>query len=435
MKQLLTAYWMPKSGWLCARLQWQFQERQPFLPLDVESPQERNCLIIQEAKPDFLCTLDGTLPILPPGCRAELDASDSHHVKWGLTWSEAGEGIGRVDDLAYILYTSGSTGMPKGVQITRKNADAFLNWAAHELPLKKDDVVASIAPFHFDLSVYDLHLSSKVGARVYIPTGAATRNPRLMAAELSKAQVTSMYCTPTFLQLLVNHGRVERQDWSALRQILFAGEPYPTAALRRAMEVWPDVAFHNLYGPTETNVIAHYALRREALPEDKVPIGRGASGANLMLSEDGELWASGPSVSPGYLSGHCVDRWVVRDGMLWYKTGDRVSLRENQYVFEGRMDRMVKRRGYRIEPAEIERVYSDAEDIEEAICILSKSGLALVYRLCRESDQDLTFDQMMAIGRKGLPAYMLPDMFGCWRGAWPMTSNGKLDQARLHQIF
>ena len=435
MRPLLTAYWMPKSTWLCAQLQMQFQEGLPFLPLDVESPEHRNCLMIAEARPEYLCTSDENLPALPAECRAVREDSDHHHCKWRLLWSGVVSGVERVDGLAYILYTSGSTGMPKGVQITRENADAFINWAAHALPLRKDDVVASIAPFHFDLSVYDLHLSSKVGARVFLPTAAATRNPRLMAAELSEAQVTSMYCTPTFLQLLVAHGRVERHDWSALRQILFAGEPYPIPALRRAMAVWPDAAFHNLYGPTETNVIAHYAVRRDAMPEGKVPIGLGASGAQLMLSEDGELWASGPSVSPGYMVSKGSSKWVLRGGQCWYKTGDRVSVEAGQFVFHGRMDRLVKRRGYRIEPAEIERVYGDDDRIEEAVCIPDDGGFALVYRLRRDSDEALSFVQLMEIGRKGLPEYMLPDRFGCWRGAWPMTSNGKLDEAHIQRMI
>lgn len=434
MGRFLTAYWMPKSTWLCAKLQSQFQNGLPFLPLDPESPEHRNCLIIAEARPEFLCTSDENLPTLPSCCSAVREVSDEHHCKWRLLWSGAEAEGRRVDDLAYILYTSGSTGMPKGVQITRENAAAFINWAAHALPLKQDDIVASIAPFHFDLSVYDLHLSAKVGAQIFLPTAVATRNPRLMAAELSKAKVTSIYCTPTFLQLLVMHGRVERHDWSALRQILFAGEPYPIPALRRAMEVWPDASFHNLYGPTETNVIAHYPVRREDMPEGKVPIGLGASNAQLMLSEEGELWASGPSVSPGYIGGQGSDRWVVRDGQCWYKTGDRVSVEAGQFVFQGRLDRMVKRRGYRIEPAEIERVYCDDGKIEEAICISDDSGFALVYKLRRGSDEDLSFEQLMAIGRKGLPEYMLPDRFVCWREAWPMTSNGKLDVARVHRM-
>lgn len=427
MSVRLLAYWAPKSHHLAQRICDDFAAERAFLPLDPEGSVTRNQLILSEARPDELWAEAWPEGLKLEGCEVVASQGNQALHCFELNWSE--KGLEWPADLAYILYTSGSTGRPKGVMISRKNAMAFVNWAAATFPLDADDVVASIAPFHFDLSVFDLHVTRRQGARLWIPPSEAVANPRLMAREMALAGATTLYATPTFLQFLMNHGRMERHDFSALRRVLFAGEPFPVAPLEALMEMLPQAEFHNLYGPTETNVVAHWCVQLSPEHPTSIPIGGAASEARLKVSSHGELWVAGPTVACGYADGSPLAGHRDEMDAFWYATGDLVDdLGGGVFRYRGRKDRMVKRRGYRIEPSEIEAAMMASGAFLRVACLVASGPvLVLAYETKNPSK---TFEDLSAIARQTMPLWMCPDTYFAPM-EWPLTPSGKTDYTKL----
>ena len=214
-------------------------------------------------------------------------------------------------DLAYILYTSGSTGVPKGVMLSHANAIAFVDWAAAEFEVGEDDRLSSHAPLHFDLSVLDLYVAAKAGAALVLVPGQLALFPSELGRWIRDAGITVWYSVPSILTLLVLRGKLAETTLPNLRTILFAGEVFPTKYLHQLMQLLPHVRFANLFGPTETNVCTWYEVPRwEGEPPLSIPIGKPACGDEIFAVADdgslappgevGELYVRGPSVMQGY---------------------------------------------------------------------------------------------------------------------------------------
>ncbi len=294
-------------------------------------------------------------------------------------------------DLAYILYTSGSTGTPKGVMIAHRTCLTFVNWAFHKFQLRAGDRATSMAPFHFDLSTFDLYATAKAGGTVVLVPEKLAALPVKLADLWQEERITVTYMVPSRLSLLVQYGRLETHDLSGLRLMLFAGEVFPVKYLRRLVHAIPHATYYNLYGPTETNVCTYHRVRPQDVAEDgppSLPIGRVCENTEVFALDDeqrlittpgieGELWVRGPTVAQGYWGDPARTAASFRQNPLHnrysdptYRTGDLVKLAEDgvNYLFLGRRDHMVKSRGYRIELGEIESVlYRDPEVKEAAV--------------------------------------------------------------------
>ena len=170
-------------------------------------------------------------------------------------------------DLAYILYTSGSTGEPKGVKLSHRNALAFVEWAVATFDVSADDRLSSHAPLHFDLSIFDLYAAAMAGAAVVLVPPSASSFPAEVARFIRGNGITIWYSVPSVLSMLTLRGGLKGDDFPTLRTILFAGEVFPTRYLRRLMALLSQVRFANLYGPTETNVCTWYDV--PVLPEEE----------------------------------------------------------------------------------------------------------------------------------------------------------------------
>ncbi len=355
-------------------------------------------------------------------------------------------------ELAYILYTSGSTGQPKGVALSHDAALAFVDWAVGQFELRADDVVSWHAPLQFDLSVFDLFASARVGARIAVVTPGMSVFPASLARWIETERVTTWYSVPSILMQLSRHGDLPGRDLSTLRQVLFAGEPFPAPRLAELMALLPQARFHNLYGPTETNVCTWHALAGPPRPEESVPIGLPVAGDVVHLLDEqgrpvpegqlGEVAVSGPTLMEGYWNDAAKTAGVLRD---WappggrpartYFTGD-VGRRRPDGVLEyhGRRDGMVKTRGYRVELGEVETALHRHPDVGEAVAFPVPheefGHVILAVAVAREGGA-VDAAALRRFCADKLPAYMVPESIEVVAGPLPRTTNGKVDRRAL----
>ncbi|MGC8643560.1 MAG: amino acid adenylation domain-containing protein, partial [Isosphaeraceae bacterium] len=353
------------------------------------------------------------------------------------------------DDLAYILFTSGSTGQPKGVMLSHQNAFTFLDWCQQALgPWSDDDRFSSHAPFHFDLSVFDLFVSCRNAATLVVIGESLAKEPALLGGFLRSRRISVWYSAPSILALLTEHGGLDRPDYLAPRLVLFAGEVFPIRPLRKLRELWPRATFWNLYGPTETNVCTAHRIPG-SIPEDRTepyPIGTvcpplrarlvDEEGRDVKVGAIGELVIAGPGVTRGYFGQSELTAAAFlsdAEGCRWYRTGDLVvDDGTGCYQFHGRRDRMVKKRGYRIELGEIESALYRHGGVDRAAVVASadESGVSISAFVALKPDQKKSIIAMKRHCTTYLPHYMVPDTF-TFLSSLPATSTDKVDYQRL----
>lgn len=374
-----------------------------------------------------------------------------------VTWNEAvahdpipsGAGRPQPDDLAYILYTSGSTGIPKGVMLTHRNAITYVDWCSTAFHPVEQDRFSSHAPFHFDLSILDLYVPIKHGATVHLIPDDLGKNPKTLAQFIAERRITVWYSTPAILSLLAQFGNLASHDHSSLRTVLFAGEVFPVKQLRLLTSLWPNPEYYNLYGPTETNVCT-FARIPLPVPPDRnkpYPIGVPCSHcAALVVPADDErsageglLCISGPSVFAGYWgrAQETAATFLERNGQRWYNTGDVVrDCGRDGFLYLGRRDRMIKRRGYRIELGEIESCLYRHPAVKEsaAIALTAESGVQIVAYLSVAKENTPSIIELKRFCAEHLPSYMNPDRF-VLVDLLPRTSTNKTDYLALTRGF
>lgn len=434
-----------------------------YVPVDVTGPIDRGRRILTDCHVRAAIVDERSLAMLPDSIDAPLaaivtigDARDAVPAGPVTALDAAASDVplpaeqAGPDDLAYILYTSGSTGVPKGVMLTHENAISFVEWCSSVFTPGADDRFSSHAPFHFDLSILDLYLPIKHGATLFLISETLSKSPKDLAAFIAANRLTVWYSTPSILTLLAQFGNLERLDIRSLRLVLFAGEVFPVKHLRAIQRLWPGATYYNLYGPTETNVCTFAQIPRE-IPESRdTPFGIGIACSHclpLVLDETGQevaagneglLYISGPSVFGGYWNRPAENEraFIHRDGARWYNTGDVVAWNdEDGYLYVGRRDRMVKRRGYRIELGEIERALYLHPEVREAAVVSvpdADSGVKIVAFLsCRGATAPSVID-LKTFCAATVPAYMNPDRFIVYPRL-PRTSTDKVDYQTLRQ--
>lgn len=435
-----------------------------YVPVDATAPARRNAFILDDCDvqavlveaalaPGLFEALDGLAGRLPAlvledlgdgaGLEAALDAAELVAPAAPAETVEVGD-----DDLAYILYTSGSTGNPKGVEITHGNATSFVEWAQGAILTDADDRFSSHAPFHFDLSIFDIYVSIKSAATLVLVGEEVGKEPVGLAAMIADERISVWYSTPSVLSLLAQYGKLGTHDCSKLRIVLFAGEVFPIVHLAALKSQLPAPVYFNLYGPTETNVCTYFRIP-ETVPAERVdpyPIGVvcehlaarvvDEGGADVELGSEGELCISGPSVTRGYWalpeqSAACI--LPVTGEERWYRTGDLVVEEETgDYRFVGRKDRMVKKRGYRVELGEIEACLYRHPDVCEVavVALAAEDGVRIRAHLATDEGGRISLIKLKTFCSEHLPLYMVPDEFA-FHGALPKTSTDKVDYQTL----
>jgi amino acid adenylation domain-containing protein len=356
-------------------------------------------------------------------------------------WAE-GRSLKGPDQLSAILYTSGSTGEPKGIMLTKKNLESFVDWAATTFEIGETDRLASHAPLYFDLSIFDIFCGLTRRASVYLIDEEVGRFPGAIRSVIEKAQLTVWYSVPTALVHLQR--RQALKGLQSLRHILFAGEVFPVPALRQLVAQLPTARYTNLYGPTETNVCTYYQLPASIESDDEpVPIGWPCEHLSISILDDqgstvqhgeiGEICVSGPAVMSGYWGRPEATRSTrFKDQSDTYMTGDFAYQRtDGALMFVGRRDQQIKLRGYRIELLALQTVLNAYPGVHEASVLfvpeLRRGGLAAFVV---PNGSPATEADIRAFIAERLPPHYQPDHLE-WLSELPRTANGKCDRARL----
>ena len=400
-----------------------------YIPLDIKNPANRLNYIINDAVPQ--CVIGkGHCPDWLETPALWLDLDQTAFAQQDTSWPPEVD----TESLAAILYTSGSTGTPKGVALSHRAMRNFADWASCTFKISHCDRIASLATFHFDLSVFDLFSSLSCGASVYFVPAGLTLSPSRLTTWLREQRISVFYTVPSLLSFIVLKGSLTTTPLPDLKTVMFAGEVFPTPSLKKLCELLPDVDFYNLYGPTETNVCCYWPVDFDRLQTDRpIPIGYPACGAVLKIdAETGELQVQSANNLSGYWQQGKLKAALSAEN--YYQTGDKVSLNEHgEYCYHGRLDRMLKCSGYRVEPAEIEAVILQCPEVIGCAVIGitdSTSGQRPAAAVVLKPGSKL--EAIVKPVKQKLPAYMQPCKF-IVLDSLPYLSNGKTDYQTLHQ--
>jgi amino acid adenylation domain-containing protein len=462
---------LPKQPLAIVAIQAVLKAGAVYVPLDAESPAPRLGRIVAAAEPALLLSVPamaGTLDalaaelVLPPVGSLDSDAIEGERIasiwsreEWDVEGDAPGVRVG-ADDPAYLLFTSGSTGQPKGVVITHRNVTSFAEWCVRTFEIDAAERISQHPSLHFDLSTLDLYAAFAAGAALHLVPPKASLNPRALAAMIRDQELTQWVSVPTVLSYMVKFEAIGEGDFPALKRLMWCGEVLPTPILVHWMRRLPHVQFVNLYGPTEATVASSYYFL-PGIPADEtkpVPIGVACDGEELLVldgerkavasGEVGDLYIGGVGLSPGYwrdaektAAAFVPDPRDPDGEARIYRTGDLARVDEDGLLqFLGRADSQIKSRGYRIELGEIESALSGLDGVDHcavvgveaagfegvSICAAYVSAAAVGPPALRQGLADL------------LPSYMLPSRWLAF-DALPENQNGKVDRPALHERF
>ncbi|MDD3339288.1 MAG: amino acid adenylation domain-containing protein [Lachnospiraceae bacterium] len=419
-----------------------------YVPISKEQPAERIKKMIELTRARIIVTdKDGQEKLKSMDCRAKVCILEE------MLLEEANEDMllyirqkSRREDLLYIMFTSGSTGAPKGVAVSQDAVLRFIGHFTSTFNIQHADIIGNQAPFDFDVSVKDIYSASAVGATlVIIPKELFALPTRLLDYICLKKITTLIWAVPALCLISSMKGFAYKIP-ETVNKVLFSGQSMPVKQLEKWQEALPQAMFVNLYGPTEVtcNCMYHIIDKRYSA-EEKIPLGIPLPGRQIHLmnenmqeitgqGEVGELYVSGESLSEGYYGNaeETCKRFVFGNQgefikQRMYRTGDLASYGEDGAMyFSGRKDFQIKRMGHRIELEEVEHEINGIQGVEESCCLFDKESGRLFAYYQGEMDKKELHKHL----ERKVPHYMIPNRI-CQMIQLPMTKNGKINRTYL----
>lgn len=349
-------------------------------------------------------------------------------------------------DVLYVLFTSGSTGNPKGVIIGHRSVIDYIDWVTNTFHFDENTVLGNQAPFYFDNSILDIYSMLKTGATMYIIPQINFAFPIKLLEYMGTNKINTIFWVPSALCLVANLKALPKRHVDSLQKILFCGEVMPNKQLNQWRREYPHALFGNLYGPTEiTDVCAAYVVDREFRDDEALPMGKACRNTEIFLLDEhdrlvtdpnvaGELCVRGTCLAYGYYNNpEKTNAAFVQNPLnhaypeTIYRTGDLVKYNElGELVYICRKDYQIKHMGHRIELGEIETAASSLLGVNQNCCIYDDNRHKIVMYYTGAVDE-----KGLSAGLKSLlPDYMIPGKFISLK-VMPLNLNGKMDRVLL----
>jgi D-alanine--poly(phosphoribitol) ligase subunit 1 len=428
----------------------------PYVILDPDSPTERLRKILSTCRPRVLLA-ETDLAAVASELSIELVEKNSLSNP-----SESADNLIETHSVtgsnpAYIMFTSGSTGFPKGAVMTHANVLNLIDWSTETFAITSDDVLTNVNPLYFDNSVFDFYSALFTGARLVPFSKDETSDPKLLVDKIAAAACTLWFSVPSLLMFLQTMRATDGKHLRSIRRFIFGGEGYPKAKLKSLYDAYaPTSEFFNVYGPTEcTCICSSYRVTKDDFEDLQglPPLGYIAANFDYLIvgddqkpvatGETGELCLLGPNVGRGYYNDPLRtaqsfvqnprhDKFVD----VMYRTGDLVRLNpaDGKLYIEGRKDNQIKHMGYRIELEEIEAALHCLDYVSEAAVLhTNTNGLSRIVAVVAATD-DFDNEQIRGDLKQIVPSYMVPSVFHREQ-MLPKNANGKVDRRQLAEKY
>jgi len=444
-----------------------------YVPIDPSSPPRRVARVLAACRPRFAMLADASAAQFDEAladatntaCRVvALDSGGPPRERFKPSYdltdvarASASRPAVATDDraLAHVLFTSGSTGVPKGVMIEHRNVVSFLDWAWNYFGTAPGDRQSSHPPLHFDLSTFDVFGTLGAGGELHLVRPQLNLFAHKLADYIRTNELTQWFSVPSILTYLAKFDAVRQNDFPAMERLLWCGEVLPTPTLIYLMKRLPHVRFTNLYGPTEATIASSYHSV-SAIPSDErapIPIGTPCGGEELLVFGDdlrpapagevADLYIAGAGLSPGYWQDPETTAGAFisdprKPHERIYRTGDLASVGADGLVyFHGRRDGQIKSRGYRIELGEIEAALSTLPYLKESVVVgVETNGFEGTQICCSyvSAEPGLSPARIRTDLARHVPNYMLPTQ---WMelDLLPRNQNGKSDRPHVRELF
>lgn len=395
-----------------------------YIPVDKAFPEERINKISNIANASHLY-------------RADLDAFvENKQFDTGLSLKEK--------DLAYIMFTSGSTGEPKGVQIGRESVLGLINWSLKDFAFSENPVIMNQVHFSFDVSMFDSFTALASAGHILLNSKEEIVNKNIWFNKLAKHKVESWVSTPAFAYQQILNKEFSSEYLPSLKTFILAGEPLTLTFIKRLKTLFPDARIINAYGPTEATVLAtKIEVDLDQLENSNIPIGYPMPGTRVEFIENDELVIVGDNVMRGYLNREDLNSTKLfvddKTGLRAFKTGDagyKKIFNDKELIYcTGRLDSQIKLHGYRIELDEIESNLDAIDDIHKSVILPLKKADGSVLRIlafyiCLPDVEKIESDFLKKRLSVDLPEYMIPSEFICLK-EFPTNTNNKIDRKAI----
>ncbi|MEX0361676.1 MAG: amino acid adenylation domain-containing protein [Allomuricauda sp.] len=444
------AIYLPKTNDAIASFLGTMYSGNCYTPLDTKNPVPRIEAILKALKPSCIITNNKFLANLQK-CDLDVDIINLDELDGNEKVDESFNYKKCVDtDPAYILHTSGSTGVPKGVVISHLSIIDYINWVADTFDITENEKIGNQTPFIFDMSTLDIYLMIFRGATLYIIPEQKFIFPATLLDYINEHEINFIFWVPAVLVNIANLKLLDSNKIPTVQKVLFGGEVMPPKHLNywiKSLE--REIVYGNMYGPTEITGTCVYHIVDDSFNEDEsLPIGIPCRNTDILVlndkdelcevGEQGELCVRGSSLALGYWNNFEKTNTVFVQNPLnksvperIYRTGDIVFLNEKgEYIYIGRKDFQIKLSGYRIDLGEIEHYILSVFDTINAGVFFDKANeeIVLVY----ESETEIPVKDFRIKLREVLSKHMIPTKY-IKMDVLPKSTTGKIDRALLNK--